>query len=209
MKTLLVITFMTLLPCGAFAQEVYKWEDEKGVIHYSDAPRHPQATPLEKDTLPYSNTGSQPSESPAAGKARLRRGRNEARAGGEGRQPSASPSLTKPKAWLDRNGRLRLSGTLRNGGKGICQSPAVEVVVFDDNDSVDGSFETAVVPGDIVHGGEARFAGEYFTPVGDSLSWSATPRCGASEGIVYGTPKRGTLRLHQSRTLRLRKFKPK
>lgn len=207
MKTLLVITFMTLLPRGAFAQEVYKWEDEKGVIHYGDAPRHPQATPLEKDTLPYSSTGNQPSESPAANKARLRRERAEARASKEKRPPSASPSLTRPKAWLDRNGRLRLSGTLRNGGKGICQSPAVEVVVFDGNGSVDGSFTTAALPDGLARGGEARFAGEYFTPVGESLSWSATPRCGASEGIVYGTPKRGTLRLHKSRTLRLRKFK--
>jgi Domain of unknown function (DUF4124) len=54
MKTLLMITLLTLLPCGALAQEIYKWEDEKGVIHYDDKPNQPAAKPLEKDVVPYS-----------------------------------------------------------------------------------------------------------------------------------------------------------
>jgi hypothetical protein len=207
MKRLLAMTLLTLLSRVAFAQEIYKWEDEKGVIHYGDKPVHPAATPLEKDAAPFSNTGSLPPESPAEEKARLRRELNEARASDEGRQPRPSPSLSRPKAWLDRNGRLRLSGTVRNGGKGMCELPAVEVEVFDDNGNIDGNFETAAVPSEIARGEEARFEAEYFTPVGESLSWNAVPRCGSTEGVVYGAHKTGALKLKQSRTLRLPKFK--
>ncbi len=83
----------------------------------------------------------------------------------------------------------------------------MEVVVFDDNGSVDGSFETAAFPSGITRGEEARFEGKYLTPVGDSLSWDAIPRCGNSEDIVYGARKRGALSLKRSRILRLKKFK--
>ena len=207
MKILSVITFLTLLPCGALAQEIYKWEDEKGVIHYGDKPAQPAATPLKKDAVPYSNTGDLPPESPAEKKARLRSEREEERASDEGHQPRPSPSLGRPKAWLDRNGRLRLSGAVRNSGKGMCESPAIEVTVFDENGSVDGNFATAAAPSEIGRGEEARFEGEYLTPVGDSLSWDALPRCDSAAGLVYGARKRGTVSLKQHRTLRLKKFK--
>lgn len=209
MKTLPVITFLILLPCHAFAQEIYKWEDEKGVIHYGEKPDHPAASPLKKDATPYSNTGNLPPESPAEKKARMREEREEERGSSGGHQPRPSPSLGQPKAWLDRNGRLRLAGTIRNGGKGICESPAVEVVVFDDNGSVDGNFATAAFPNEIGRGEEAKFEGEYLTPVGDFLSWDAIPRCDFSEGAVYGARKRGTVSLNRHRTLRLKQFKTK
>jgi hypothetical protein len=89
----------------------------------------------------------------------------------------------------------------------MCELPAVEVEVFDDNGNIDGNFETAAVPSEIARGEEARFEGEYFTPVGESLSWNAVPRCGSTEGVVYGAHKTGALKLKQSRTLRLPKFK--
>ncbi len=209
MKTLLTITLLTLLPCGTLAQEIYKWEDEKGVIHYGDKPDQPAAEPLEKDTVPYSNTGDLPPESPVEKKARLRSEREGERANAEGRQPRPSPSLGHPKAWLDRNGRLRLSGAVRNSGKGMCEAPAVEVTVFDENDSIDGNFATAASPSEIGRGEEARFEGEYLTPVGDSLSWDALPRCDSAAGLVYGARKRGTVSLKQHRTLRLKTFKTK
>lgn len=209
MKTLLTITLLTLLPCGTLAQEIYKWEDEKGVIHYGDKPDQPTGKPLEKDTVPYSNTGDLPPESAAEKKARMRSERAEERASDEGRQPRPSPSLGRPKAWLDRNGRLRLSGTIRNSGKGMCESPAIEVTVFDENGSVDGDFATAASPSEIARGEEARFEGEYLTPVGDSLSWDALPRCDSAAGVAYGARKRGTLSLKQHRTLRLKTFKTK
>jgi hypothetical protein len=209
MKILSVLTLLTLLPCGTLAQEIYKWEDEKGVIHYGDKPAQPAAKPLEKDAVPYSNTGDLPPESPAEKKARLRSEREEERASDEGRQPRPSPSLGQPKAWLDRNGRLRLSGAVRNSGKGMCESPAIEVTVFDENGSVDGNFATAASSIEIGRGEEARFEGEYLTPVGDSLSWDALPRCDSAAGLVYGARKRGTVSLKQHRTLRLQTFKTK
>jgi len=209
MKTLLVTTFVALLPCSGLTQEIYKWEDEKGVIHYGAQPEHPAAAPLEKDTAPYSTTETLSPESPTEEKARLRRELDEERASNKRREPSPSPSLGKPKAWLDRNGRLRLSGTIRNSGKGRCESPSVEVVVFDDNGSVDGNFETAAFPNELGRGDEAQFEGEYLTPVGDSLSWDAIPRCDSSEGVVYGAHKRGTVSLYKHRKLRVKKFKTK
>jgi hypothetical protein len=209
MKMLPVITIASVLACQAHAQEIYKWEDEKGVIHYSEKAAHPAAAPLKKDAAPYSHTGSLPPESPAEEKARIRRETEEARAGDTGRQPRPSPGLTQPKARLDPAGALWLSGAVRNSGKGICESPAVEVVVFDDNGSVDGSFETAAFPNEIARGQQARFEGKYFAPVGNSLSWDAIPRCDSAEGIVYGAHKSGTLSLKRSRTLRVKKLKTK
>lgn len=206
MKMLPMLTILAFTGTVA-AQEIYKWEDEKGVLHYGERPAHPTATPLEKETVPYSNTGSQASESPAEQKARMRREVDEARADDPGRQPNPSPSLARAKASLGVNGRLRLSGVVRNGGKGLCEAPAVEVVLFDDNGSVDGNFETAAFPDGIARGQEARFEGEYFTPVGDTVSWDAVPRCDGANGVVYGGHKSGTLKLKQSRTLRFRTLK--
>ena len=207
MKTLLVTMFLILLPWGAFAQEIYKWEDEKGVIHYGDKPHHPAAAPLEKEKAPYSTTESLSSESPSQEKTYKQRELDEEYSGGGGRQPRPSPTLGRPKAWLGRNGRLRLSGTIRNGGKGICESPAIEVVVFDESGSIDGNFETTAFPHEIGRGEEAQFEGEYLTPVGDFLSWDAIPRCDSSEGAIYGAHKRGTVSLNRRRTLRLKKFR--
>ena len=206
MKTLLTITLWTLLPCHVLAQEIYKWEDEKGVIHYDEKPAQPGATPFEKDVAPYSNTGDFPRESPTERKARMRSEREEERASSR-RQPRPSPSLGRPKAWLDANGRLRLSGAVRNGGRGMCESPAVEVTVFDDNGSTDGNFATAAFPSEIARGEEARFEGEYLTPIGDWLSWDALPRCDSVDGVVYGARKRGTVSLKRHGLLRLKKFK--
>jgi len=206
MKTLPVVTLIVLLPCSVLAQEIYKWEDEKGVLHYGDKPAHPEAAPLEKETTPYSTTESSPPDLPIKEKAQRQQEYDEEPAVEGERQPRPSPSLGKPKAWLDRNGRLRLAGTVRNSGKGLCESPAVEVVVFDESGSIDGNFETAAFPGEVARGEEAQFEGEYLTPVGDFLSWDAVPRCDSAEGIVYGARKRGTVSLKRHRRLRVRMF---
>src|SRR5262249_21867906 len=127
MKTLVIMTLLVLFSSLGFSQEIYKWEDEKGVIHYGDNPTAPTATPLEKESLPYSHTGSLPTESSTERKARLRHEVDETQSYSERRQPNPSPSLTQPKVSLAPNGHLRLSGSVRNGGKGLCDSPAVEV----------------------------------------------------------------------------------
>lgn len=203
----LVMLLLFIFSPPVFSQEIYKWEDQNGVVHYGDIPTHPSAIPLEKDAIPYSHTGSLPAESARERKARARRARNEARAEGASRRLSASPHLSRTKAWITRTGRLQLSGVIRNNGKGLCDAPAVEVVVFDDNGNVDGSFQTAASSTAIARGEEARFDDEYFTPVGASLSWEAAPRCGAAEGVVYGAPKRGELKITHSRTVRLKKLR--
>ncbi|MBI3797470.1 MAG: hypothetical protein HY268_10970 [Deltaproteobacteria bacterium] len=79
--------------------------------------------------------------------------------------------------------------------------------MFDENGSIDGNFATAASPGEIARGEEAQFAGEYLTPVGDSLSWDALPRCDSAAGVAYGARKRGTVSLKHHRILRLKKFK--
>ncbi|MGE0681804.1 MAG: DUF4124 domain-containing protein [Candidatus Binatia bacterium] len=207
MQTLHVTLLLILASSPTFSQEIYKWEDENGVIHYGDRPVHPSATPMTTERIPYSHTGSLPPESAAETKARLRQEKEEARLEGRQRLPNASPSLTRPKAWIDRNGRLRLSGVLRNRGKGLCEAAAVEVVIFDDNGNKDGSFETMASSLTLARGEEARVEGEYFTPVGESLSWDAVPRCGAAEATVYGAHKRGELKISHSRTVRSKRLR--
>jgi hypothetical protein len=205
MHTLLIALLLILMSHPTLSQEIYKWEDENGVIHYGDQPAHPSAAPMTTEKIPYSQTGSLPPESAAETKARLRQEKEEARLEERQRLPNASPSLTRPKAWIDRDGRLRLSGVMRNSGRGLCEVAAVEVVVFDDNGSKDGGFETAISPSTLEHGDEARFEGEYFTPVGASLSWEATPRCGAAELTIYGAAKRGKLKISHSQTIKLKR----
>ena len=207
MQVLMTALLLVLASSSAFSQEIYKWEDENGGIHYGDRPAHPSATPMTTDGVPYSHTGSLPPESAADTKARLRQEKKEARSEERQRLPNASPSLTRPKAWLDRNGRLHLSGVMRNSGRGLCEAATVEVVVFDDNGSEDGRFETTVSSTTLARGEEARVEGEYFTPVGDSLSWDAVPRCGAAEMTVYGAHKRGELKISHSRTVRSKRLR--
>ncbi len=197
MKTLLVIAVLVVLPWAVFAQEIYKWEDEKGVVHYGDTPNRPAAKPLEKDTVPYSTTGDLPPESPVQKKARIRSEREEEHADTPRPELVPFPGLIQPTVQLDRNRRLHLSGAIYNAGPGMCESPSVEVVIFDELGSADGEFETAAFPNEIAGREEAYFEGEYLTPVGDFLSWDAIPRCDSSAGVVYGAHKRGTVSLRR------------
>jgi hypothetical protein len=207
MKTLVHVALAVLASSPVFSQEIYKWEDENGVVHYSDTPRDSTVSPLKKEELPYSHTGAFPTESSAERKARLRTELNDARVEAAQRPANAAPRLHRPKAWIENNGRLRLSGVIRNSGKGQCDDPSVEVTIFDDNGSEDGRFVTAAALNTIAHGAEARFEGEYFTPVGAALSWQAVPRCGAADAAVYGASTQGTLKLTHSRTIRLKRLR--
>ena len=152
MQAFMTAILLVLTSSSVFSQEIYKWEDEKGVIHYGDRPSHPSATPMSTEEIPYSHTGSLPAESAAERKVRLRQEKEEARQEKQQRLPDASPRLSRPKAWLDRSGRLHLSGVMRNKGRGVCAVATVEVTVFDDNGSKDGSFETAISPGTLEYG---------------------------------------------------------
>ena len=96
---------------------------------------------------------------------------------------------------------------MRNGGRGLCDLPTVEVAVIDELGRVDGRFELVAAPNGINKGEDAQFSGKYFAPIGDKLSWEATPRCGSSIGAIYGARKRGSLKITHSRVIRSKKLK--
>jgi hypothetical protein len=201
------VILIVLLTAPVLAQEIYTWKDKNGVVHYGDQPADPAAVPLQQEDIPYSHTGSMPYESPSEQKARLRQEREDGRREEARRSSPAAPQLSRSKAWIDQKGRLQFSGVVRNSGKGLCDAPTIEVAIFDDNGNVDGNFETVASSSSLAHGEEARFADEYFTPVGTALSWDAPPRCGAGDSTVYGAHKRGELKISHTRTIRLKKFK--
>lgn len=205
MRTLLVIACLTVPMLTAHAQDIYKWEDEKGVIHYGDKPA-PGAKPLNKETVPFSTPGgqSETSETEEPGSSSPRRG-SRAR---EQRAALPSPSLRQPKAWVEYpSGNFWISGTMRNGGRGLCNAPAVEIAVIDELGRVDGRFELAATPNDINKGEDAQFSGSRSVPIGDKLSWEATPRCGSDIGAIYGARKRGSLRIPHSRIVPSKRLK--
>jgi hypothetical protein len=113
-----------------------------------------------------------------------------------------SPSLKGAKAWIDWPRKdFWFSGTIRNGGKGICETPGAEITIIDELGSVDGKFELTAKPGDLGRGEEAELSGKYFSPIGDKLSWEATPHCSGLTGVFHGAPKRGKLKIPRSRTV--------
>lgn len=113
------------------------------------------------------------------------------------------------KSWIDRRGDFWLSGIIRNGGKGTCETPGAEIAVIDELGSIDGQFELMAKPGDLARGEEAEFSGKYFAPIGDKLSWEATPRCSGTTGVFHGARKRGTLKIPHSRTVRTKRTRTK
>lgn len=199
MKALLSILFVAFLSSFVVAQEIYKWEDEKGIIHYGEKPESPKATPFEREKVPYSNLKDGQGEPPVE---------PENQSGGKNDTPRVSrpsPRMKGAKAWIDRRGDFWLSGTIANGGKGVCEAPGVEVAVIDELGSVDGRFEINAKPNDLSRGEEAEFSGSYFAPIGEKLSWEATPRCSGTTGVIYGARKRGKLTISRHRTLRMRR----
>lgn len=197
MKTLSVIAFLVFLPWNGLAQEIYRWEDEKGVIHYGDAPTHKKASPFSEKTAPEPETDSRLREPPSAQALPPEGEQDEEPAADVRPEPPPSPSLIRTETGIDRDKRLHLFGIIYNTGIGICGSPSVEVTIIDEAGDIDGNFETVALLSEIRQGEEAEFAGKYFTPVGDSLSWIATPRCDSSGGMVYGPRKRGIVSLRR------------
>src|SRR5437870_3658355 len=116
MKTWMLIALIVLWGTPLCAQEIYKWEDKNGVVHYSDTPTVPAAASMNAEDIPYSHTGSFPSESSSEKTPRLHEEMNEVRSEKEHYLPRALPSLDHPQASIARNGRLRLSGVIRISG---------------------------------------------------------------------------------------------
>ena len=211
MNVLLLILVLAFCSFPVAAQEIYKWEDEKGVIHYGDKPQQPGAKPFSKEKAPYSNlkegqgkTAREPEGEPVDDKPKPRASRRT-----EKSAPRPSPSLKNAKAWLDHRGDFWLSGVIHNGGKGLCETPGAEIAVIDELGSVDGRFEVTAKPNDLGRGEDAEFSGKYFAAIGDKLSWEATPRCQGMSGIIYGARKRGTLKIPHSRTIRTKRLRAK
>ncbi len=206
MRTLLVIACLTVPLPVAHAQNIYKWEDEKGVVHYGDKAPQSGAKPFLKDIVPFSLPEGQ-SRTPVTEEP----GNSSPRQGARAREQRAalpSPSLKQPKVWVEYpSGNFWISGTMRNGGRGPCDAPTVEVAVIDELGKVDGRFELSAAPNDIGKGEDAQFSGSHSVPIGDKLSWEATPRCSSAIGAIYGARKRGSLRIPHSRVVPSKKRK--
>jgi Domain of unknown function (DUF4124) len=210
-KVLLLIVVLALSSFPVAAQEIYKWEDKKGVIHYEDKPQQPGAKPFSKEKAPYSNlkegqgkTAREPKGEAVDDKPKSRAARRT-----EKSAPRPSPSMKGAKAWIDQRGDFWFSGIIRNGGKGTCETPGAEIAIIDELGSIDGQFELTAKPGDLARGEEAEFSGKYFSPIGDKLSWEATPRCSGITGVFHGARKRGTLKIPHSRTVRTKRLRTK
>ena len=204
MRTLLVIACLTVPLPVAHAQNIYKWEDEKGVVHYGDKAPQSGAKPFLKGTAPFSLPEGQ-SRTPVTEEP----GNSSPRQGARAQHATLpSPSLKQPKAWVEYpSGNFWISGTMRNGGRGLCDAPTVEVAVINELGKVDGRFELSAAPNDIGKGEDAQFSGSHSVPIGDKLSWEATPRCSSAIGAIYGARKRGSLRIPHSRVVPSKKLK--
>lgn len=207
MKAVLSIFVVMFFLSSGVAQEIYKWEDEKGVIHYGEKPASPKATPFEKEKVPYSNIKEGQEESPVKLESPLGGESDTPRVSRRAERPAArpSPSMKGTKAWIDRRGDFWLSGVIHNGGKGVCEVPGAEVAVIDELGSINSQFEISATPNGLGRGEDAEFSGKHFTPIGDKFSWEATPRCSGATGVIYGARKRGKLTISRHRTLRMRR----
>lgn len=204
MKILFLTFVLVFRSFPIAAEEIYKWEDEKGVIHYGDKLQQPGAKPFAKEKAPYSNLkegrGQAAREPKVDAVDDSPKSRTTRRAEKSASRPA--PSLKGAKAWIDWPRKdFWFSGVIRNGGKGICETPGAEITIIDELGSVDGQFELTAKPGDLARGAEAEFSGKYFSPIGDKLSWEATPRCSGLTGVFHGAQKRGTLKIPRSRTI--------
>lgn len=205
MRTLLVIACLAVPLQFIYAQDIYKWEDEKGVIHYGDKPA-PGAKPFDRATVPFSTpegqSGTSVTEEP---------GSSSPRRGPRARAPRTalpSPSLRQPKAWVEYpSGNFWISGTMSNGGRGLCDAPTIEVAVIDELGRVGDRFELGAAPNGINKGEDAQFSGSRSAPLGDKLSWEATPRCSSTIGAIYGARKRGAVRIPHSRIVPSKKLR--
>ncbi|MGE0822827.1 MAG: DUF4124 domain-containing protein [Candidatus Binatia bacterium] len=212
MKTLVVIALLAVPLRIASAQEIYKWVDEKGILHYGDRPTHPAAAPFKGETAPYSRV-EEPldTNTTAPGSSNVYEYPVEREPVQRSTKvPLPSPTLRQPKAWIDKTrGDFWIQGAVHNGGKGTCDSPAIEVTVIDEMGSVDGTFEVLAASKELSKGEDVQFMGKHFAPVGDKLTWEATPRCDSEMGALYGPRKRGSLKITHHRKLRLKTYKTK
>jgi hypothetical protein len=200
--------FLMLLVCAVLplspvaAQEIYKWEDQNGVVHYSDTPNAPTAAPLDTADIPYSHPGNLPVHSEAEQTHHFEKNLRETDSLRQPRRSQGLPSLSHLRASLATNGHLRLSGRLRMRGKSVCDGLAVEVTIIDELGNVDGNFTTAARAEAIVGGEETDFAGEYLTPVGGTFTWEAVPLCSTADGPVYGAHQHGVMKTTSGRIVR-------
>jgi hypothetical protein len=81
------------------------------------------------------------------------------------------------------------------------------VAVIDELGKISGRFELAANPNGINKGEDAQFSGSRSAPLGNTLSWEATPRCGSAIGAIYGARKRGSVRIPHSRIVPSKKLR--
>ncbi|GIW42334.1 MAG: hypothetical protein KatS3mg076_2911 [Candidatus Binatia bacterium] len=154
MKTAAAALFVLVLGATALAgQRVYTWQDERGVLHFSDQPPPPGAKASEKWVEPLEPVGSSAPESGTspAGEAEAPRP-----APAEDGRPqvvvtSRMASPVAERVW-------RISGEVRNTGGGEARRVAVIVRVTDPGQGTE-CLTTAlpVEPADLPPGATGKF----------------------------------------------------
>lgn len=64
MRSTLLVTGLLLLLQAAHAQEIYRWVDKDGVVHYADQPGDPSAKPVTLSTLNVAEPGTAAAPAP-------------------------------------------------------------------------------------------------------------------------------------------------
>jgi len=112
MRTLIAVT-LACLSSAALAADVYRWTDDKGVVHYSDKPQTPADKPAELPHLQTYNHSSSPPPSAPLADTPAKPAKAEAAAGGAFAITSPAPDET----IRDAEGKftVAVSGTLQPG----------------------------------------------------------------------------------------------
>jgi len=63
---LFVVFFVLILACTTSSAEIYKWVDDKGVVHFSDTPPPNDSEAIEDEEAPSSDSSPQDNSPPAA-----------------------------------------------------------------------------------------------------------------------------------------------
>ncbi|HZR36310.1 MAG TPA: DUF4124 domain-containing protein [Nevskia sp.] len=113
MRILIAVT-LACLSSAAVAGDVYRWTDDKGVVHYSDKPQAPSDKPAELPHLQtYSHSASPPPSAPLADTAPAPKA--EGGGGGGGSFSIASPAQDETIRDAEGKFTVTVSGSLQPG----------------------------------------------------------------------------------------------
>jgi Domain of unknown function (DUF4124) len=166
MRTLMVAVVVAVLASAVHAADVYHWTDEKGVVHFADAP--PPHVKAETRTLPLAQPMSRPAATGDAA-APPPVAPDEAK----GSDAAAAHAASGPaRIVITRQDEQRLggqrheySGVVKNEGGSPAHGVAITIHVTETQQGDDClSDEIAVEPPTLAPGDTARFTAEYSHP---------------------------------------------